>query len=137
MVLALWAVIGSFVASYYWLQYTDTVNRIGGEMIYVGIGVDYGNGTRAWYNDTRVVSGATLFDVTKQVTNVAYQVGVYGTEIISINGVSKGGSYGWTYWIWNSTSKLWSIVWENADIYRVANKETFMWYYQNSFNPPP
>lgn len=137
MLLASWALAASFTAGYYWLRYTDIENRIGGALICVNIGVDYGNGTRTMYNDTKTVTGATLFDVTKQLANVTYHVGIMGTEVLSINGVSKSGSFGWTYWSWNATSRSWSIVWENADQYKVASEETFMWYYQNSFNPPP
>ena len=99
MLFALWALTASLLAGYHWLQYTDIRNRIGGAMIYVNVGIDYGNNTRAWYNDTKAITGATLFDVTKQIANVTYAVGMYGTEILSINGVSKQGSFGWTYWI--------------------------------------
>jgi len=137
MFFALWALTASFLAGYYWLQHSDIRNRIGSAMIYVNVGIDYGNNTRTWHNDTKAITGATLFDVTKQVANVTYNVGMYGTEIISINGVRKQGSFGWTYWILNSTSQSWSILWENADNYLVTNRETFMWYYQNGFNPPP
>jgi len=138
MLFALWALTASFFAGYYWLQYTDIRNRIGGAMIYVNIGADYGNNTRAWHNDTKAITGVTLFDVIKQVANVTYDVDpVYGTEIISIDGVSKQDFLGWTYWIWNGTSQSWSILWENADKYLVTNRETFMWYYQSGFNPPP
>jgi len=136
MLFACWGLAASFFAGYYWLQYKDVVDRISGVLISVNIGIDYGNGTRTSHNTTKTVTGATLFDVTKQVSNVTYQVGVWGTEVVSINNVSKQGSFGWTYWIWNSTSLAWSIVWENADKYRVTNEETFMWYYQNDFNPP-
>lgn len=137
MLFASWALITSFLAGYYWLRYTDIRDRIGGFLIYVNVGIDYGNNTRVWHNDTNAITGATLFDVTKQVANLTYQVGMFGTEIISINGVSKQGSFGWTYWIWNSTSQSWSIMWENADNYLATSRETFMWYYQNAFDPPP
>lgn len=137
LLFASWALISSFIAGYYWLRYADIRGRIGGFLIYVNVGIDYGNNTRIWHNDTNAITGATLFDITKQVANVTYQVGMFGTEIISINGVSKDGSFGWTYWIWNSTSQSWSIMWENADNYLVTSRETFMWYYQNAFNPPP
>ncbi len=137
MLMACWALGASFTAGSYWLQYTDVQERIAGVLVHVDIGVDYGNNTRTFYNNTKALTGATLFDVTKQVCNLTYQVGLFGTEVISINNVNKEGSYGWTYWIWNGTSLSWSIVWANADAYKVTNAETFMWYYQNAFNPPP
>lgn len=129
--------ISSFEAAYYWLQYTDLRTRIGGVLIDVNLGVDSGNGSRIWENNTRALTGQTLFDITKQTTNVTYQTGMYGTEILSINGIGKQGAYGWTYWIWNGTDRSWSIVWENVDKHLVTNEETYMWYYESSFNHPP
>jgi hypothetical protein len=136
MLFACWALAASFMAAYYWLQYNDIEDRISGVLIYVNIGIDYGNGTRIFHNNTKALTGATLFDVTKQVSNVTYQVSLYGTEVVSIDSVNKQGSFGWTYWMWNSTSLSWSIVWESADAYKVTDSETFMWYYQSGFNLP-
>ena len=136
MILATWALSTSFIASYYWLQYTDIRDRISGAIITVNLGIDFGNNTRIWHNNTKTITGSTLFDVTKQVTNITYKTGIYGTEILSIENVTKEGSFGWTYWIWNSSSQSWLILWENVDKHLLSNHETFMWYYQNAFNPP-
>lgn len=132
------SLVTSLLAGHYWLQYTDLLNRFGGVVIQANLGVDYGNGTRIWSNKTKTISGATLFDMTKQSFNVTYNVGLYGTEVTAISNVTKQGSFGWTYWVWNSTGTepSWSIVWANADTYRVADKETYLWSYQDNFNPP-
>jgi hypothetical protein len=139
MLFAVWAIAGSLFAGYYWVKYNDVQTRIANVMIYVNIGVDYHNGSRVWYNDTKALTGQTLFDVTKHVVDVDYEVDVaLGLEVTSIGGAEKQGGFGWTYWIWNSTERLWSILWDNADSYQVTNAETFMWYYQDaSFAPPP
>ena len=136
LVLACWALGASLTAGYYFLQYNDVVLRTGGVLVYVNIGVDYGNGTRTYYNDTKALTGETVFDVTKQVANVEYQVGSLGTYVTEINGVKSQGNFGWTFWPWNSTSQTWSFAHVGADAYSIANGETFMWYYQNGFNPP-
>lgn len=136
MVFACWALIASFLGAYYWIQYSDIRDRIAGAVVSVDLGIDYGNGSRVWRNNTKALTGQTLFDVTKQNANVTYETKFLGTEILSIDGVAKMGGFGWTYWTWNGTSHSWSIVWENADTYKVADQETFMWYYQNAFNPP-
>jgi len=129
MLLACWALFASLLAAYYWLQYSDFVSRVGGVLIYVNVGIDYGNSTRIFYNDTKALTGETLFDVTRRVATVEFQAGPYVT---SINNVKQAGDYGWTYWVWNTTSSGWSIVWENADAYLVTNRETFLWCYENS-----
>jgi hypothetical protein len=131
-----WALLASLSAGYYWLRYNDLAERIGGVLIYVDIGVDYGNGTRDYYNNTKTLTGETLFDVTKRVCNVTYGTSAYGTEITSINGLRKEGSFGWTYLAWNDMNSTWAIVLEGVDSHLVANNETYLWYYENSFNPP-
>ena len=136
MFLACWSLTATFFAGFYWFKYTDTQNRIGEGLIYVSIGIDYGNYTREWHNNTKAFAGETLFDVTKQVADVTYEVSLYGTQITAINNVSKQGYYGWTYWVLNSTNQTWSMVWEGVDAHRVAADETYMWYYTNEFNPP-
>ena len=139
MFMIVWALIASFLAAYYYFQYDDFSNRVAGALIFVNVVVDFGNGTRIFSNDTETIISATLFNVTKQAFNVGYNVTDSGIEVTAINGVEKtggAGGYGWTYWIWNSTESSWSIVWESAAVHEVANEETYMWYYQNSFNSP-
>jgi hypothetical protein len=136
LLLICWALLASFSAGYYWVQYDDLNGRIGGVLIYVNIGLDYGNGTRTYHNDTKTLTGETLFDVTKQVCNITYETGVYGTQVTSIDNVTAQGSFAWTYWMWESRNSTWSIVWESADSRKVSGAETYLWYYQNGFNPP-
>jgi len=130
--------IASFMAAFYWLQYNDLLQRSGGAVIQVSLGVNYGNGTTRWKNETKALLGATLFDVTKQNFNVTYTVGVYGTEVLSIDSVAKNDNFGWTYWLMNSTdyNPSWSIIWSSADKYRISNEQTLLWFYQNGFAPP-
>jgi hypothetical protein len=136
MFLACWSLTMTLLAGYYWFKFSDVQNRIGEGLISVGLGVDYGNGTREWHNNTNAFAGETLFDITKQVSNVTYDVSSFGTMITGINNVTAEGSYGWTYWVLNSTTQSWSIVFEGVDAHMVANEETYMWYYTNEFNPP-
>jgi len=136
MFLACWSLTATFLAGFYWFKYTDTQNRMGEGLIYINVGIDYGNYTREWQNSTKAFVGETLFDITKQVANVTYEVSMFGTQITGINNVSKQGSYGWTYWVLNSTSETWSMVWEGVDAHWLAADETYMWYYTNQFNPP-
>ncbi len=130
------ALLGAFAAGFYYYQYEDLRSRISGVLIYVNIGIDYGNLTRVWHNNTETLSGATIFDVTKHVANVNYTVDISGTYITAINGFGEQGSYGWTFWMWNSTSKTWFYP-GGVDKYVLVGNEVIMWYYQNSFSVPP
>ncbi|MEM2118684.1 MAG: DUF4430 domain-containing protein [Candidatus Bathyarchaeia archaeon] len=137
MLFACWALIASFFAAYYWLQYTDILNRIGGVPIYVNVGVDYGNQTRTWYNDTKTLSGMTLFKVTKDVAVVnASSLAGFGAYITSINGVASNATHGWVWWKWDTFMMNWTRVDISADAYAVADGEVFLWYYESGWPPP-
>jgi hypothetical protein len=131
------AFLGALAAGFYYYQYEDLRSRIAGKLEYVDIGIDYGNLTRVWHNYTEALSGATLFDVTKHVSNITYAVSSWGTEVTAINGVTKQDTYGWTYWTWNRSNHSWEIVMAGVDKYVIVGNEIFMWYYTNSFEPPP
>jgi hypothetical protein len=138
LVLTLWALGASLYAGYYWLQYNDLSQQVSGLRITVNIGVDYGNGTRIYFNDTKAWTGETVLTVTKRDADVETALSSLGTYVTAINGKAASGNYGWTYWPWNSTSHSWDFAPVGADIYQiVTNGQTFLWYYQNSFNPPP
>lgn len=130
------ALLGAFAAGFYYYQYEDLRSRISGVLTYVDIGIDYGNLTRVWHNHTETLSGATIFDVTKRVANVNYTVSTGSTYIRAINGVDEQGSYGWTFWMWNSTSQTWFYP-GGVDKYVLVGNEVLMWYYQNNFSVPP
>ncbi len=140
MFLSLWAVIASFVAGYYWFQYTDFIGRIGGVPIYVNVGIDYGNQTRVWYNDTKTITGMTLFKVTKDTMNVTYNTAAgFGAYVESINGLARDATdgRGWVWWKWDTAMTNWTRIDISSDAYALANGETFLWYYEGGWPPPP
>jgi hypothetical protein len=138
LILAVWALVASFAAGYYLLQYNNLSQQVSGLKINVDIGIDYGNGTRVFFNNTQAWTGETVLTVTKRVATVDTATSSLGTYVISINSKASAGNYGWTYWPWNSTAKSWDYAPVGADVYQiVTNNNLFLWYYQNSFNPPP
>jgi len=138
LVLAVWALGASFIAGYYWMQYNNLSEQVSGLRITVDIGIDYGNGTRVFFNNTQAWTGETVLTVTKRAATVETATSALGTYVISIDGKASAGDYGWTYWPWNSTANNWDYAPVGADVYQVVtNSNMFLWYYQNSFNPPP
>ena len=138
LVLVIWALGASFVAGYYWLQYDNLSQQTSGLRVTVNIGVDYGNGTRTYYNDTSAWTGEAVLVVTERVATVETASSSIGNYVTGINGLMASGDYGWTYWPWNSTGNSWEFAPVGADAYQiVVNGSTFLWYYQNAFNPPP
>ncbi|HEY4674583.1 MAG TPA: hypothetical protein VIH48_00860 [Candidatus Bathyarchaeia archaeon] len=137
MLVLLWAMVASLTAGYYWFQYNDTFNRIGGVSISVNVGIDYGNQTRTWNNSTKALTGMTLFKVTKDVANITYGTSVgFGAYVESINGLGSSGAYGWVWWKWDEGLN-WTMISISADAYAVADNETFLWYYASGWPPPP
>jgi hypothetical protein len=137
MLFALWALAASFLAGYYWLQYTDFINRIGGVRIYVNVGIDFGNHTRTWYNGTKALTGMTLFKVTKNIATITYSTATgFGVYIESINGLAWNATHGWVWWKWDTTMFNWTRVDISCDAYAVADNETFLWYYESGWPPP-
>jgi hypothetical protein len=138
MLLLMWAIIASFFAGYYWLQYTDVIDRIGGVAIYVNVGVDYGNSTRAWNNSTKALTGMTLFRVTRNIANVTYsEAAGFGVYIESINGLAWNNTHGWVWWKWDTNMLNWTRIDISSDAYAVADNEAFIWYYESGWPPSP
>jgi hypothetical protein len=142
-----WALSASLIAGYYWFQYTDFMNRVGGVPISINIGIKYGNSTGSnestvashatvWSNNTKALTGMTLFKVTEDVANVTYDtMAGYGVYIKSINNVSAAGAYGWVWWLWNGQG--WTLGPISSGAYAVSQGETFMWYYESGQTWPP
>ena len=138
LLLLSWALAASMVSGYYWLQYTDTANRISGVLITVNIAVDYGNSTRQWYNGTKALTGMTFFAVSRNVLNITYQTSTgYGAYVQSINRLEAEGTFGWIWWRWNTQAGNWTLGETSADMIYVAPDETFIWYYESGSTWPP
>ncbi len=111
------------------------MSRVEGTLITVNLGIDYGNNTRVWLNNTDVLIGMTLFDVTKQLTDLNYTVSQYGVFVNSINGVENAYPYYWMWWIWDGAE--WILGEVGADSYTLKDGDTILWYYQDVSTWPP
>ena len=128
LVVLCWAIIASSALGYYYYQYTDLVGRIGGLPVPVNLGIDYANGTRQWFNETK---GATLY---KCMIQAGWDIkvtsfGVMGYYVNSINGVEESTeeSKSWGWWTW--TDFGWAHGASACDKYIVSTGETIIWYY--------
>jgi len=128
MVVLCWAIAASSLFAYYYYQFTDLVDRIGGLPVSVNLSIDYANGTRHWFNGT---IGVTLYDAMMQAGwNVeATSFGVMGLYVASINGVQESaeGSKYWGWWTW--TEYGWAHGGSACDKYIVSANESIIWYY--------
>lgn len=94
--------------------------------------IDYGNGTRNWFNVTNVQPGTNFYVETEiiaggQVNSTYYPQ--YGSHLVTaINGVGNTNSLYWLLWTYNSTA-LWQQASVGADQLPVTNGSIFAWSY--------
>ncbi len=123
-----WAIAASLVSGYYYYQYSDLIARLEKSKATINLGIDYGNGTRVWYNGTR---GLTLYDAMVDagwnIDGTSY--GVMGMYIKALNGLEESVS-DYRYWGWWSwTDYGWAHGGAACDKYVVSPGETILWYY--------
>jgi hypothetical protein len=102
--------------------------------------LDFGNGTRKWYNDTSIQPGwngyvATLVLLKGNVQAEWYPQ--YGEHLVTgIDGVPQTSSSAWFFWTFSGGN--WTIAQTGADGLRVNNGTTIAWAlcgYDINFNP--
>jgi len=96
--------------------------------------IDFGNGTRTWYNGTSAQPGWNLYVLTLILTSGrmdAQWYPQYGEHFVTgIDGVanSPNTDQGWFFWSWNATAK-WQSPPVGADDLNVYSGSTFAWTY--------
>ncbi len=131
----------SFYASvYYYMEYTkyrglyrEALSELKkySKYIFVDILIDYGNGTRVWYNGTLVPRGYSLFDATRVIAEVQYKRYSWGVFITEINGVSGDKTHAWLWYQWNSTSGKWEMGSVGADSFILRDGDVVSWVYSS------
>lgn len=105
------------------------------KVIHVSLGLNYGNGTVRWFNNTRMLMGMTLLDVTLLLAETNYTTSSIGAFVNSIDNVKNVNPSYWMWWTWTSNSG-WMEGTVACDAYIVANGEIFYWYYENTAISP-
>jgi hypothetical protein len=143
LIFLIWAVAASGLAvSYYQtsLNQATTISNLQSVVtntaMQVSIGIDYGNGTVSWYNNTYVPVGVNALNATRMVANVAATyVASYGeyyvTGINGVNGTVTSPASG-TYWAistWeNGTSTPLTV---GADQYIMTHGDILIWTFES------
>lgn len=134
-----WAIVATTLAAYYYNEYSTyrrLYESLTGKVVVVNIGIDYGNGTRTWYNGTTLPAGSTVLAALTTVSRVEYTYGQYGAYITSINGVrerivSKKEGFSWLWYIYNATTGKLEYGPVAADKYVLSNGDTVLWKYEH------
>ena len=129
-----WAALTTTLFGYYYLRFQEYVNlsrEYEAVTMRVNIAIDYGNGTKVWYNNTLVPLGATLLNATETVADVQstpypqYQA----VFIDAINGIPTTETHYWWWKYWDAEANEWKDGEKGADIYNLKPQETVMWQY--------
>jgi hypothetical protein len=111
---------------------TSTVTGTRGFAAATNILIDFGNGTRTWYNDTEVQPGWNVYLATVVITNGNLNdtwYPQYGEHLMNgIDGVQNSQSSSWFLWSYNSTSS-WQVAQVGADQLPAYNGSVYAWSY--------
>ena len=153
-----WAVVATALVGHYWylygtykVLYEEARGQLEALTVRVNVLIDYGNGTRIWFNDTLASAGYTVFDVLCLIANVDYVaysgptwVGYPNNTayfVMGINGVYMNATHAWFWWYWDPTTREWVLPPYGANHVNatVVDGGIYAWVYESyaSWPPPP
>jgi len=148
VVLVAVVLIVSGLAAYYYSQYNQVESE---NSTYVQqlrqldvdysshILIDFGNGTRVWFNDTKFQPGLNLYAATEVITdghiNSTYYPEFSSHLVTAIYNIGNAGNDYWGIWTYNSTAS-WQMAPVGADQLQVYSGSVFAWTYGPNESPP-
>jgi len=143
LILLAWAVAATSAASLLYIE-NESLRReleareeLLGNLVLVNVGIDYGNGTVTWYNNTPLPrGGATPLSALVAVATVEYKVSGMGAYVTSVNGVeekilSKNEGYSWLWYILDREKGQLVLGPVAADRYKLASGDVVLWRYEH------
>lgn len=134
--------VSSLFAGYFFLRYQQAENSsnlylselkaTNSAVISTNILVDFGNGSRTWYNNTAVQPGWNVYLATVVITHGnmnATWYPAYGEHLVTaLDGVQNTQSESWFLWTYNSTSS-WQVAQVGADQLPASAGSIYAWSY--------
>ncbi len=97
----------------------------------VDILLDYGNNTRAWYENVELPGFPSVLKATKAVASVNYTMWDTDAFVNAINNVWNSDPYYWIWWYWNHSAKCWESGAVACNKYTLVSGDIIAWYYLN------
>lgn len=132
--------LSSFEAVYFYQQFESVRSqndylrsKLSGVSETLDLAVDFGNGTRLWYNGTYVPVGASVFNATYvatggQVATQTYEYGnVTGIFVTGILGVSGSSSSYWLWYYFDNSTRGWVEAPVGADAFLAVQGGIYLW----------
>lgn len=103
-------------------------------LIHVNLCINYGNETPPIWFNVSATPGMTLFDLTRNLTNVEYDYYAWmepGHVLVkSINGVASDGEKYWFWYYWDETNHEWVFGQVGCDAWILRDNGTYRWIYK-------
>ena len=122
-------------------RYSTLLTKMNGIFYKIDFLINFGNGTKIWYNETLVPIGLDLLNLTLRITerDVEFTGGEYGSFVNSIKGVganSSAKSLGWLWWHYGTYREGWTLGQVGANQYILSDRDIVAWYYQDTSKYP-
>ncbi|MFQ6085934.1 MAG: hypothetical protein ACE5OY_06705 [Candidatus Bathyarchaeia archaeon] len=132
-----WAIAASLLGGYYYMQSQSLTAAVGEYERFtmrVNLCIDYGNGSRTWYNETLVPMGCNLLTATKEVADVesTFWPEYMASFVDSINGVANNATHYWMWSYWDEGSGTWAHGQVGADLYPLSPGHRALWRYERA-----
>ena len=107
-------------------EYERTLRELDEFTATVDVKIDYGNGTVAWFNGTRIGAGESLLNATIRVVELEYTLFEFGAFVDAVNGVGGGTD---KFWLWSYYDGGWQSGAVGADQWRLHDGDAVAWTY--------
>ena len=114
-------------------QLVEELEEIGVE---INLLIDFGNGTRLWFNNTVLPYGSSLLNATlAKAQPVKYTLSDVGAFIDEIMGVPNSNPWYWLWWRFEGDQ--WAMGETAADMARLTDGGIYAWKYSDTSKWPP
>jgi hypothetical protein len=140
ILVALLVIVSTVVGLYYYQYsqaeaqnstYVSELNHLNVKY-FSNIFIDYGNGTKHWFNVTNVQPGTNLYVETQIIAggqvNATYYPQYHSHFVTAINNLGDTNSLYWLLWTYNKTA-LWQQAGSGPDLLSVSNGSIYAWSY--------
>lgn len=126
--------------------YLRTLQSLEAVSYEVDVLLNYGEGRREWFNNTRVPIGWNFYNLTFFLTkgniDAKYFPEFSAHLVNAIKGVGLNKppaqkDWYWIAWQWDTDKKSWKPLETGADLLVVQNKQVLAWYFEDTSTWPP
>lgn len=135
-------ILSSSLAGYYFFQfsiineaYSSTLQSLDGLSYDINLIINYGNGSKSFFNATIIPIGFDMYNATLMATegnvDATYFPEFEAHFVNSIMGVGGDEGFGWSAWAFDDIFSEWNALDIGADSFILKDGQSVAWYYQS------